>query len=180
MHLRFFKVLLSVFFLANTAAALEVGSQLPAFTLSDRNGKQIELSSFKGKVVLVDFWASWCGSCKRSLPWLNTLQETYGKDGFQVVAINVDSNPAKAQALLRTVQESVVVALDPEGNSAERFNVSSMPSSFLIGRDGTVRSVQRGFSNEEQSAIEKGLERELSAGRGGAQKSAKTDCAKET
>jgi len=124
------------------------------------------LQALEGKVVLVDFWASWCSPCLRSFPWMNELQKRFGGDGFEVVAVNLDQDRALADAFLEKVPVEFRVEYDPEGNIARQFDVQAMPSSFLIDRNGRVRVRHAGFRDrqrqEREANIRQLLEEEAS------------------
>jgi peroxiredoxin len=127
------------------AAALEQGDKAPDFSAPGVAGGTISLASYRGKVVYLDFWASWCGPCAQALPALDKLRQEFGADDFQVVAVNVDREPRLAQAFLKKRPIGYPSAIDPKGSLPARFGVASMPTSFLIDRSGVVRHVQRGF-----------------------------------
>ncbi len=102
-------------------------------------------AAFKGKVVYVDFWASWCGPCRQSFPYMEQLRETYGPKGFVVVAINLDHDRRKADAFLQVMHSAIPIVFDPAGKLATKYRVDVMPTSVLIGRDGRVRYTHKGF-----------------------------------
>jgi cytochrome c biogenesis protein CcmG/thiol:disulfide interchange protein DsbE len=102
------------------------------------------LRTLKGKVVLLDFWASWCGPCRQSFPWMSDLQRRYGAD-LVVLAVNVDQDRALAEQFLKATPAAFRVEYDPEGKLATQFDVTSMPTSFVIDRKGQVREQHKGF-----------------------------------
>ena len=112
------------------------------------------LDSLHGKVVLVDFWASWCGPCLQSFPWMNGLHAKHGKDGLVIVAVNLDQDRAFADAFLKKVPAQFRVEYDAKGQLAKSFGVEAMPTSFLIGRDGTVRARHAGFREKQREGRE--------------------------
>ncbi len=118
--------------------------EAPGFTLPTDRGT-VCADSLRGSVVLVDFWASWCGPCAASFPWLKSIQEKYGNDGLRVVAIDLDKDREAAYRFLRLHPAPFTVAFDPKGDVAEKYKVPSMPTSFLIGPDGTLLYEHRGF-----------------------------------
>ena len=132
-----------------------------AFELPTRDGT-VKLAALHDKVVLVDFWASWCAPCRQSFPWLGTMSERYGKDGLVVVAIDLDKDRGAAEAFLRELAPSFTVAFDPAGRSAEAFDVKAMPSSFLVSRAGRVVYSHSGFNGRDTGAIETQIKEELS------------------
>jgi len=112
--------------------------------------EDFSLAAYKGKVVYLDFWASWCTPCKLSFPWMNDLARSYAQKGLVVIAVNVDHDRAAASAFLHDTPASFPVIYDPDGKIAERFNVKDMPTSVLIGRDGTVHYVHQGFTPSQE------------------------------
>lgn len=127
------------------ALALEQGDKAPDFSAPGMAGGTISLSAYRGKVVYLDFWASWCGPCAQSLPALEALRREFKPEDFQVVAVNVDREPKLAKAFLSKRRVGFPSAKDPDGTLPARFGIDSMPTSFLIDRSGVVRHVQRGF-----------------------------------
>lgn len=133
---------------APPAAARSVSFRLPT-----RDG-WVASDSLRGKVVLVDFWASWCTPCRQSFPWLASMQERYGPSGFVVVAINLDKERAAAERFLERVPAPFTVAFDPTGQVAESLHVSAMPSSFVIGRSGGILLSHAGFDPAKTAEVE--------------------------
>ncbi|GGE53231.1 thiol:disulfide interchange protein [Streptosporangium jomthongense] len=125
----------------------------PDVNLPTRDGK-VSLSELRGKVVLLDFWASWCGPCRQSFPWMNEMQAKYGSQGFEVVAINVDQKAEAAAKFLSQVPAAFTIAYDPEGKTPEAYNVMGMPSAYLIDRNGDIHSQHIGFHNDRKDSYE--------------------------
>ncbi len=117
-------------------------------------GKKLSLQDLRGKLVYLDFWASWCAPCKRSFPWMNQLQQRYGARGFQVVAINVDANREEALQFLQSTPAEFTILFDPGGASAQNYAVKAMPSSYLINAEGKIIRKHLGFNNESAQAVE--------------------------
>ena len=138
---------------APLAFALDVGQPVPDVDLPDSAVAQ-KLSDLKGKIVYVDFWASWCGPCKQSFPWMNEMQRKYGSKGLQIVAINVDAKRTDADKFLAQNSPAFALAFDSKGESPRRFGVKAMPTSALIGADGKVLYVHQGFRLEERAELE--------------------------
>jgi thiol-disulfide isomerase/thioredoxin len=105
----------------------------------------LDLGAFKGKVVYLDFWASWCNPCRQSFPWMNEVQEVDGPKGLVIVAVNVDHDKALADGFLKRYAPQFKIVYDSEGQIASRYDFKDMPTSYLIGRDGRVRYVHAGF-----------------------------------
>ncbi len=126
-------------------------SPAPPIRVNDRAGNLRTLSEFKGRVVLVDFWASWCAPCKASFPALDSLHGEFHDAGLDVVAINVDEDAKSAREFLSGKTPSMTVLFDPKGRSPEAFKVEGMPSSFLIDRDGNIRFRHMGFTDQTRS-----------------------------
>ena len=135
------------------ARALEIGQVAPDIDLPAGTVAQ-KLSELKGKLVYVDFWASWCGPCKQSFPWMNDMQRKYGARGLQVLAINLDAKRADADQFLAQSPAAFGLAFDSKGESAKRFGVRGMPTSMLLGADGKVLFVHQGFRLEERAELE--------------------------
>lgn len=138
---------------AGQALALDPGQPAPALELQGATAP-VGLSKLKGKLVYVDFWASWCGPCKQSFPWMNEMQAKYGARGLQILAVNVDAKRADADGFLAGTPASFQVAFDPTGDAPKRFEVKGMPSSVLVGPDGKVIKVHNGFRADERKQLE--------------------------
>lgn len=106
---------------------------------------QFDLNAYKGKVVYLDFWASWCGPCKQSFPYMASLRQQYGKQGLVVLTVNLDKNRGQADAFLSKVGVTLPVTYDSSGNIAKRYQVHDMPTSMVIDRTGHVRFTHKGF-----------------------------------
>ncbi len=122
----------------------------------------LDLEAYRGKIVWVDFWASWCTPCRRSFPWLNEIMARYSDQGFVIVGVNVDKERALAEEFLRETPARFPIAYDPEGGLAAKYEVLGMPSSFLIDREGNVISSHIGFRRDEQENYEAAIVKALS------------------
>ncbi len=131
-----------------------------SFTLPGREGV-VDLAAFRGKVVYLDFWASWCGPCRASFPWMTNLARTHAADSLVVIAVNLDKDRALADAFLVEHPAGFRVAFDPSGHTAEAYKVSAMPTSFLIGRDGTVLLRHAGFDARRTADVERRIQEAL-------------------
>jgi thiol-disulfide isomerase/thioredoxin len=125
----------------------------PDFTLPT-DGDELVLSSLRGQVVYLDFWASWCTPCRASFPWMNEMQAKYAKQGLRVVAINLDAEPELAQRFLKDVPADFTIAFDAAGKTAEAYQVIGMPSAYLIDRNGRIVESHVGFRNDQTAKYE--------------------------
>ena len=103
------------------------------------------LAEYRGQVVVVDFWASWCKPCRQSIPWLNELRARYGNQGLVIMGVNVDANRADAEKFQREVPIGFTVLYDPEGKMAEQFGLQGMPTTFVFDRDGKLAHTLLGY-----------------------------------
>ena len=137
-----------------TVLAIETGSPMPACTVSPIGENQgSDLSQYKGQVLYVDFWASWCGPCAKSFPFLNEMHEQLKGQGLQIVGVNLDENADDAKAFLAKYPASFTVAADVSKQCAKDFAVKAMPSSYIIDRKGVVHHVHLGFRPGEAQEI---------------------------
>jgi thiol-disulfide isomerase/thioredoxin len=130
------------------AEQLAVGEAAPALVLPVMTGADtpdLDLASLAGKVVYLDFWASWCGPCRLSFPQLEQLRQELGERGFEVLAVNVDEFEVDARAFLEELPVTYPVVRDGSGETPARFGILGMPTGFLLDRDGVVRAVHQGF-----------------------------------
>jgi len=139
---------------AAPAFAARTGEPAPAFVLSTAAGDTVDLARLRGRVVYVDFWASWCTPCRRSFPWMNELEARYRDSGLTIVAVNVDKRREDALRFLRDVPARFTVVFDAEGRMPAAFDVKGMPSSYLIDREGRVAAVEEGFHDDRAAALE--------------------------
>lgn len=137
-----------------TSPTFAFAQKAPGFNLPGQN-RTIQLSQYKGKVVYLDFWASWCDPCKRSFPWMNELQTIYGDDGFKIIAVNLDESRKDANEFLKKMPAKFDIAFDKSGKTAEMYNLKAMPSSFLIDRNGNLVHKSLGYRAEEKKILEK-------------------------
>lgn len=143
------------------AAAAE---SAPDFQLPVLGGQQrVALTDLRGKVVYLDFWASWCGPCRKSLPWLAELDAELADEAFEIVAINVDRNPADGLRFLETYPVPFTVLSDPSGDVADDYGLPGLPASLLIGPDGAIVWRHQGFKSKDRANIRTQVLRALSA-----------------
>jgi thiol-disulfide isomerase/thioredoxin len=149
---------------AGSVQAVGVGEPAPAFSLPGGRGEPVALDKLRGQVVYVDFWASWCGPCKRSFPWMNELAQRYGASGLAIVAVNVDKKREDAERFLASTPAQFTIVYDPAGATPAAWAVKGMPSSYLVDRAGRVVLVEQGFRDEQKAGVENRI-RELLAAR---------------
>ena len=105
----------------------------------------LDLANLGGRVVYLDFWASWCGPCRQSFPWMEILKSTYGAQGLEIITVNLDRDRADADKFLKQLHPTFDVRFDPKGELAELYKIQGMPSSVLIDRHGVTRFTHVGF-----------------------------------
>ena len=147
------KVLLSIALALLCATALARAAPPPA------------LQPVEGRVVWVDFWASWCVPCRRSFPWLNSMHRKYGPEGLQIIAVNLDKDRALADRFLAEVPAEFALRFDPAGALAKQYGVQAMPSSFLIDSDGNLLASHAGFRTADTADYEQAIQDALSKSR---------------
>ncbi len=113
-----------------------------------------DLSEYRDKVVVIDFWASWCVPCRRSFPWMNQMQEKYADSGLIIIGINMDTEESAIDAFLRDYPVSFRIVRDPNGDIARSFDVVAMPSSYVFGKDGSLIAMHLGFKVKKQREYE--------------------------
>ena len=136
-----------------------MGAPLPPLKVDGLSGKTIDVASYRGHVLLLDVWASWCGPCKQELPVLNDMARRLKSQGIEVLAVSVDQERANVDKFLRAQggHWSLTVAHDPRGEIAELLQPDKMPTSYVVDRAGIVRYVNAGFVPEDAPAIEQRL-----------------------
>jgi len=139
------------------AAMPASGAPAPDFTLRSNGGKNLKLSEHRGEVVMINFWATWCGPCRQEMPELERLYQKYRKAGFVLLGISVDDKPEAARAMARQLKVSFPVLFDDRKQVSRRYDVDAMPSTLLVDRNGVVRFVHRGY----RSGVEKQYEEKL-------------------
>ena len=146
--------LLAALSIATVAGAVEPGEVPPPIDLPDLNGDEVDLSALEGKVVVVDFWASWCGPCRKEMPLLQTFHEKYAKDGLVIIGVNLDRSAKKMRSFLEKTTVTFRIVHDPKAKTAQRYAPRAMPTSYFIGRDGKVRYVHEGFTPDDAHPLE--------------------------
>jgi thiol-disulfide isomerase/thioredoxin len=137
------------------APSQHVGGPLPPLVMERFTGGRLDLDAFRGKVVLLDLWASWCPPCKDEMPVLDDMAGRLAGDGVVIIALSVDEDRAAAEAFLATrPQWRMILAHDPQGTVPERLQPPKMPTSYIIDADGIVRYVNAGFEPGDGPRIE--------------------------
>lgn len=127
------------------AAMPAIGSMAPGFTLKGDNGKNLKLAEYRGQVVMINFWATWCSPCRQEIPHLNRLHERYRKTGFALLGINIDDQPRVAREMMQKLSVAFPVLFDTDKRVSRLYDVGAMPSSLLIDRDGRIRYIHLGY-----------------------------------
>ncbi len=141
--------------------AIDIGANVPQCNLSGLSNNTPHTLSKIGKVVYVDFWASWCAPCAKSMPFLNELHEQFNSKGLEIVGIDVDDEKTDGLTFLEKVPVVFPTVTNPDGQCAAAFGVQTMPSSYLIDRKGKLRYIELGFFSENKNDIRQKVEKLL-------------------
>ena len=120
--------------------------------------KTLDLSEYHGKVVYVDFWASWCGPCRKSFPAMNRLTEKYSDNDFILIAVNEDNDPNEADKFLKNYPANFKVIYDPQGDIAKQFQVQAMPSTYIFNKEGVAKYLHKGFRQKDIEVLQQHIE----------------------
>lgn len=154
---------LIVAFLFISLANITYANKAPDFNLpSDESIIKLSSYSYKGKLVYLDFWASWCVPCRQSFPFMNEMKNKYEEQGLKIIAVNLDVDSKKAAYFLKLIPAEFSIAYDPQGNVSKAYKVSVVPSFFLINRDGDIVYAHKGFRASENEKLEAKIEQLLS------------------
>jgi thiol-disulfide isomerase/thioredoxin len=123
----------------------------PDFTLPGRDGKPVSLSQYRGQVVMVNFWASWCGPCRQEFPVLDQLYKKYKPMGFTLLGVNVESETDLAQKFLAQTPASFPILFDRQNATSKLYGVSAMPTTLLVDRKGNVRWLHRAYKPGDEN-----------------------------
>jgi peroxiredoxin len=132
------------------SAAAELNSPAPDFTLKSLNGENLKLSEMAGNVVLINFWASWCGPCREEMPLLNDLHKKYEPLGFAVFGVNVEEDVNGAMEFLQNFPVDFPVLLDGSNQVSKQYQVIAMPTTVVVDRDGKVRYLHKGYKTGDE------------------------------
>ena len=128
------------------AAAVKIGARAPDFTLKSVRGDNLKLSEYIGEVVVVNFWASWCSTCREQMPILNDIHLRYRETGLVMLGVNVDKKMKKARRMLDELRVVFPILFDTSNNVSKRYDIDAMPTTYLIDRDGNIRYIHNGYS----------------------------------
>lgn len=134
-----------LFFASFFLAVVVHGNPAPDFTLKSNSGENLRLAEQRGKVVMLNFWASWCGPCRKEMPLLDEMYQRYNKAGFTLYGVNVEQNTSDAEKLLRELGTSFPILWDPESKVSKLYKVNAMPTTIMIDKEGKIRYVNRGY-----------------------------------
>ena len=135
-----------IFLLALSTSAFTCANEpAPDFTLKSNDGSNLRLAEQRGNVVMLNFWASWCGPCKQEMPLLDDLHKRYSRAGFTVIGVNVEQDTNAAKSVLKNIPVSFPVLFDTTSKVSKLYDVSAMPTTVMIDRDGNVRYQHKGY-----------------------------------
>ena len=143
----FLALLLSVPALAGSSAS----GPAPQFSLESRNGPKISLAQYKGQVVMLNFWASWCGPCRQEMPLLESIYKKYNKMGFTMIGVNVEPDSNAANEWLKATPVSFPILYDRDSKVSKLYDVAGMPSTVIIDRSGKLRVLHRGYKPGDEN-----------------------------
>ena len=146
-------------FMSQAVSAIEIGAAPPELQAKLSNGSHALLSAHRGKLIYLDFWASWCGPCRQSFPWMNALHEKYGGKGLEIIAINLDAKESDARQFLAEHPAKFPIAFDPAGATPRQYDVKGMPTSYLIDREGRLLAIHTGFNEKTKKSLESTIQK---------------------
>lgn len=132
-------------------AADPTGTPAPQFTLTARSGTNVSLGQYKGQVVMLNFWASWCGPCRQEMPLLDSIYTKYKRMGFTLIGVNVEPDSQAANDWLKQTPVSFPILYDKESKVSKMYDVEGMPSTVIIDRAGKVRVLHRGYKPGDEN-----------------------------
>ena len=146
-------ILTSGLFVSNAAVAssVKISEVAPDFTLKSLTGSNLRLEEYRGQVVLINFWASWCGPCRQEMPILDRLHQRYEDTGFAVLGVNVEGKIKPAQEIVDKTNVTFPVLIDEGQAVSELYDLEAMPSTIVVDRDGVVRYVHRGYKPGDEA-----------------------------
>ena len=148
-------IILTLLVVAPLTLALSGHGPAANFTLKSGAGENIRLSEYRGQVVLINFWASWCGPCRQEMPHLDAIHRKYGPMGFTVFGVNVEQDRSMADKVLRDIPVSFPILFDDNNHVSELYGVDAMPATVLVDRNGEIRYMHRGYKPGYELEYEK-------------------------
>jgi len=142
---RLFATVISLFALSALASSGLEGHEAPDFALKSATGENLRLSEYRGNVVMINFWATWCGPCRQEMPLLDELYNRYQRVGFNLLGVNIDDDSSRAMDMARELGVSFPVLFDARKEVSRLYDVEAMPVTVLVDREGTVRYVHHGY-----------------------------------
>lgn len=152
------KTLCSIACVLAVSSAAYAADAAPDFTLKSSTGENVRLAEQRGQVVMLNFWASWCGPCRQEMPLLDGISKKYGKMGFVLYGINVDQDTADAKKILQKININYAVLFDPESKLSSLYKVDAMPTSVFIDKKGNLRFIDRGYSPGDEEKYVKQIQ----------------------
>ena len=143
------------------AASEKISGKAANFTLKSRSGKNIKLSELRGEVVMLNFWASWCGPCRQEMPHLEKIHKKYKRLGFTLLGVNVEENSTDAKNYLKDVKVTFPILFDSTQKTSKLYNVSAMPTTILIDRNGNKRFIHKGYKPGYENDYKKQIKKLL-------------------
>ena len=143
------------------AASEKTSGKAANFTLKSRSGKNVKLSELRGEVVMLNFWASWCGPCRQEMPLLEKIHKKYKRLGFTLLGVNVEENSAAAKNYLKDVKVTFPILFDNTNKTSKLYNVSAMPTTILIDRNGNKRFIHKGYKPGYENDYKKQIKKLL-------------------
>jgi len=136
---------------SSSASSVPLKAPAPDFTLKSLEGANLRLEEYRGQVVLINFWASWCGPCRQEMPILDRLHQRYEDTGFAVLGVNVEGEVAPAQKIVDKTNVTFPVLIDEGQSVSQLYDLEAMPSTVVVDRDGIVRYVHRGYKPGDEA-----------------------------
>jgi len=137
--------------IALPALAGPEGGPAPPFTLAARGGHDVTLAQYHGQVVMINFWASWCGPCRQEMPLLESIYKKYNKLGFTLLGVNVEPDSKAADDWLKETPVSFPILYDKDSKVSKLYDVAGMPSTVIIDRSGKLRKIHRGYKPGDEN-----------------------------